>query len=176
MIKQLFSKNDRPHPRATVTDGMLVLSFPDAKEGAIWRLPVKTAEASSFQLTNDKGEIRLTMDAGGNGEAGAKVLAIYYEPQRAERALDAVMDAIIAGEPEVTSSPNQPKKKSGWIKKTAFYLGVVIIAMALGIGVVRLFGGTGGMPDMPQMAESESSGGEGGQAGVPQSVDELFGN
>jgi hypothetical protein len=53
---------------------------------------------------------------------------------------------------------------------------VVIIALALGAGVVRLFSGSGDLPEMTQMVESENTGGDGDQAGVPQSVDELFGN
>lgn len=179
MIKQFFSKKKSPAPRSTITDGMLVLSFPDARDGAIWRLPLATAEASSFQLTNDKGEIRLTM----TGDGGKKeVLAIYYEPERARRALDSVMDAIMYGGGGSGSGGSSPssgasgknRSKLGWFKKTLFYSFVAIIGVIVAYAAFILLTDTSPMPVAEQTAEIDDGGGS--QAGVPQSVDELFGN
>ena len=178
MIKQFFSKKKSPAPRSTVTEGMLVLSFPDARDGAIWRLPLAKAEASSFQLTNDKGEIQLTMTSEGSKK---EVLAIYYEPERARRALDAVMDAIIrdrAGfmsDESSSRSSNGNDKKSGWFKKIFMYLIVAIIGVGLAIGLVTFFSNRSPVPGIEQSAQENNNADDGSEAGVPQSVDELFG-
>ncbi len=126
-IENMFNPNK---PKATVQNGTLVLSLPNAKNPVVWRLNMGQVETAAIEVREDRAKgFKLVLK---NTETDVQDIAPFDSKDEALKALRAVMSAVenvshqsFAGEQDNASrkSSSGQKQSGGW--------GVLIFGLVL---------------------------------------------
>lgn len=185
MFKNLFQSEN---PKATVREGMLVLSLTNAMSPVVWRLDMRKVTASALEVRQTKdGLYDLVLKT---QKSDVNHIASFEEKPDALKALKVVMQAIESAPnndlhaPNVNITTNEHKDPSpnGMpdIPQTISSKNRPVMAGAIGAGVVVLllifFGWIGGSLQSGQTSASlmASQGSAAETTGKPVSADDFL--
>jgi hypothetical protein len=179
-MKNTAKKDDFKLSSATVVDGNLILSLPDALNPVVWRLELGSVKASAMEvreaadkksfillLKTPKGEIHDIAPFDSRDKAVAALMKISAALQGAQgKIIPFTQTGPAPAQPFAPAVPSQKNENTGrkWV--------AALIAV---IAVIVLFAWVGSMTSRGIVsASAPPSGGSTGQTGVPESADELL--
>lgn len=189
--------------RASVVDGKLILSFPEAITPIVWQMDLADAKSSSFEVTQEEGTFALVTKK--QGAAKKDVIAPFHNKEDAVTALMATSSAlenahgqirVIGGNssaghladalPQVPhhNSPSYyaapAHKKTGGAFKWIIGLVILFVLVTLIVMTMNMrpripasVDNAAGL-NAPRASAPETSGNAAEQAGVPVSADDFL--
>lgn len=174
-----------PRSSASVVDGKLILSLPDAAVPAVWQMDMDEAKSSALEVQEDKKSKQFVLNLK-KADGTAAQIAPFDDRESAVAALMAASNALASahgkirpgasGEAPVimTAAAPAPKKRgsaAGGAILAAFLIVLLLLFWTVSISLKGADIGPSSVSGAP------SSPGQGGlQAGVPLSADDFLRN
>lgn len=173
---------------ASVVDGTLILSFPDAISPVVWRLELGQAKASALEvreaedgtftllLKTPRGDVNTIASFAARGRAVAALMAVGRAMQQAHGQIYPAANDSEPYNPSLLPVPSskrnkaaKQKSKSGWGALIAVLLIIVLIGVLLNMGPQPISGTSPTGAVITSNPAKESS-------GVPVSADDFLKN
>lgn len=166
---------------ASVTDGKLILTFPNAVSPVVWQMDIEKATSCAFEIQEDKK--KKCFDLIQKSDAQEKTVIASFEDK--DTAVKALMSASTAlqsgsGRPDKQKSShtdnNAATKKTGGEGKTVAILSVFLIVLLIIVWMVSVPIGKNNLSEQMASYSEQSTSSSSNAAGVPVSADDFLNN